>query len=620
MKDPAANSRPSLGSLLLKSQRRSFLGIEKQRAIRLFFASNSSVAIIVLVLIMLFLLREGMDFLPTYRHELETYRRAGLEFCDIIDRPLADHQQLCSKLRRAASASLNTVTNTARRRRDAAYEMMREVEEETRLQSSILADALVQIPPALPEHLNSVRQDLRKATLIALERLQVSAVLTVAESQQLKSELALLSPEVLALPPLVTALSAEYIRVDDEAHTAFKPLVDAVESFEAVPDVLHTLLDEMKKHARETKARVTEIYGTEKQPPRQESVDFIRSIEALTSRVPELMGKVEEYALLAQKTAAALPREAGTPQATELLSEMRGLLPVHLAEMRQAAAGLPAWRHDKPVSYFDVIVAFFFGEAWITNSSWQDFFGFVPLLIGSVLIAVIAVLIATPFSVIAAIYTNQFASEREQEFIKPVIEFIQAVPSVVLGFIGISLLGDAIKGVSEWSWLQWIPGFPIQERLNMFNAACLLALMAVPTMYSLAEDALNNVPRSYLDASDALGATKLQTVFRVIVPAAKSGIAAAVLLGMGRVIGETMVVLLVAGNRIAIPDFSAGPGVIFQPAHTLTGIIAQELGEVSRGSAHWQALFMVGIVLFLISLLVNWCARAFVRQFELNKS
>ena len=139
-------------------------------------------------------------------------------------------------------------------------------------------------------------------------------------------------------------------------------------------------------------------------------------------------------------------------------------------------------------------------------------------------------------------------------------------------------------------------------------------------MYSLTEDALNNVPRAYIDASDALGATKLQTVFRVVVPAARSGIAAAVLLGLGRVIGETMVVLLVAGNRIAIPDFSAGPGVIFQPAHTLTGIIAQELGEVSRGSSHWQALFMVGIVLFVISLLVNWCARAFVRRFELSKS
>ena len=620
MKDPASTSRPKVGSLLQKRQRRSVLRIDKQRAIRLFFASNSSVAIVVLVLIMLFLLREGMDFLPTYRHELEIYRRAGLEFCDIVDRPLAGHQQLCSKLRRASSASVNTITRTARSRRDAAYEQMREVEEATRLQRLALSEALAQVPPAAPDELERLRQELREATQAAASALPQPASLTVAEAQQLKQDLALLSPEVTDLPQLLAALSADYIRMDADAHTAFKPLVDAVEAFEAAPDKLHALIDEMKKHASETKARVTEVQSDNGGRPHSEPVNFATSITPLTTRIPELTAMVEEYVRLAQKAAAALPAAAGTPQATEFLAEMRVQLPAHQAAMREAAAGLTAWNFQKPVSYLDVIVAFFFGDAWITNSSWQDFFGFVPLLAGSVLIALIAVLIATPFSVVAAVYTNQFASAREQEFIKPIIEFIQAIPSVVLGFIGISVLGDAIKSVSEYGWLQWVPGFPIQERLNMFNAACLLALMAVPTMYSLAEDALNNVPRSYMDASDALGATKLQTVFCVIVPAARSGIAAAVLLGLGRVIGETMVVLLVAGNRIAIPDFSVGPGGIFQPAHTLTGIIAQELGEVSRGSAHWQALFMVGIVLFLISLVVNWCARAFVRSFELYKS
>jgi phosphate transport system permease protein len=241
-------------------------------------------------------------------------------------------------------------------------------------------------------------------------------------------------------------------------------------------------------------------------------------------------------------------------------------------------------------------------------------------LTGSLLISFVALFIATPISVTAAIYTNQFASEREKELIKPVIEFIQAIPSVVLGFIGIAVVGDLIKGFSQWEFLSWIPGFPIQERLNIFNAGFLLAFMAVPTMFSLAEDALNNVPRAYSEASDALGATKLQTVFRVIVPAAISGILAAILLGLGRVIGETMVVLLVAGNRIAIPDFGDGLGVIFQPAHTLTGIIAQELGEVSRGSSHWQALFMVGILLFVISLSVNWCARTIAKRFEHPKA
>ena len=163
-----------------------------------------------------------------------------------------------------------------------------------------------------------------------------------------------------------------------------------------------------------------------------------------------------------------------------------------------------------------------------------------------------------------------------------------------------------------------MPGFPYSERLNILTAGCLLALIAVPTIFTLAEDALNNVPRAYKEASLALGATRLQTVVRIIVPASLSGIVAAILLGLGRVIGETMVVLLCAGNRIAIPDFSAGLAVFTQPVHTMTGIIAQEMGEVVRGSIHYRALFMVGLVLFLLSLLINFLAQKIVRRYRLS--
>jgi phosphate transport system permease protein len=161
---------------------------------------------------------------------------------------------------------------------------------------------------------------------------------------------------------------------------------------------------------------------------------------------------------------------------------------------------------------------------------------------------------------------------------------------------------------------QWVPGFPIEERLNIFTAGCLLALMSIPTIFSLAEDALNNVPSAYAEASEALGASRVQTTFRVMIPAAFSGMLAAVLLGFGRVIGETMVVLLVAGNRIKIPDFSAGLGTFFQPTHTLTGIIAQELGEVPLGSVHYRALFVVGILLFVLVLGINATAHHFVNR------
>jgi phosphate transport system permease protein len=444
---------------------------------------------------------------------------------------------------------------------------------------------------------------------------------------------------------MLAELSAAFLAKDKEAKAKFAELAEASDMLEETPEPLRELLDELKEAVLATKEAAVEHFtleegrqkllkAAEKARDPEEKADLLKeaaasetpepdyaaSIKPVLERRDELIQEVTRYAKAVQIAAASLHLEVATPEAERLLAEVKEQLPAHADAMRASIEKLKSWRQDKPVSIFSVIGAFFFGTSWLTNSSWQDFFGFVPLLAGSVVIAFIAILIATPLSVAAAIYTNQFATEHEKEVIKPVIEFIQAIPSVVLGFIGISLVGDLIKELSGWSWLSWVPGFPIQERLNMFNAGCLLALMAVPTMFSLAEDALNNVPQAYIDASDALGATKLQTVFRVIVPAAISGIAAAVLLGLGRVIGETMVVLLVAGNRIAIPDFSAGPGVIFQPAHTLTGIIAQELGEVSRGSAHWQALFMVGIVLFVISLGVNACARAVVRRFELPKA
>ncbi|MCX6856417.1 MAG: phosphate ABC transporter permease subunit PstC [Verrucomicrobia bacterium] len=641
----APSERQSLGSLLLKKRKGSTLGLDSQKWIRAFFASNASVTIIVLVLIMLFLLKEGADFLGTYKHELEIYRRAGLEFCDIVDRPLAEHQQLTSSLRRALGASLDTISQKARNRRDTYFSLKRQVEEASALQREALTAALEQTPPAAAEILTPLRQQLFAANAKAVTVITLSELFSAGEADSVRAELRQLTPEVSDLPAFLRQLSADFAAKDETAKETFGALVETAENFEEAPEPLQEVLDEVKEHVLETKAAAVEFHTMESgrlklveaaekakdaaekadllkeaEASQAEAVDFKERIKTVVSRADELSGKVHDYATAVQKAATNLPKTGGTAEATAMLNEVHRLLPQHIQEMETAADQLKSWNPDKSVSFFSVIRAFFFGSNWLTNSSWQDFFGFVPLLTGSLVIAFIAILIATPLSITAAIYTNQFASDREKEIIKPIIEFIQAIPSVVLGFIGISVLGNLIKDVSEVPWLQWMPGFPIQERLNMFNAGCLLALMAIPTMFSLSEDALNNVPQAYVDASDALGATKLQTVFRVIVPAALSGMAAAILLGLGRVIGETMVVLLVAGNRIAIPDFSSGPSVVFQPAHTLTGIIAQELGEVSRGSAHWQALFMVGIVLFCISLIVNWFARTFVRRFEQFKA
>ncbi len=290
----------------------------------------------------------------------------------------------------------------------------------------------------------------------------------------------------------------------------------------------------------------------------------------------------------------------------------------YVAGLPRTTAQLRAWNPDKPVTWYRGISSFLFGRDWITASFWQDWYGILPLLTGSIMVSVVALTIAVPLSVAAAIYVSEIATVREKKVIKPYIEFIAAIPSVVLGFFGIAVVGEAIRAASRSEWLSWVSFFPLSERLNIFTAGCLLALMAVPTIFTLAEDALRNVPRGFKEASYALGANRLQTIGRVLIPSSLSGIVSAILLGLGRVIGETMVVLLCAGNRIEIPDFTEGLGAFFQPVHTMTGIIAQEMGEVVRGSMHYRALFMVGLVLFTITLCINYLAQKLVARYRMN--
>ncbi|MET0262298.1 MAG: phosphate ABC transporter permease subunit PstC [Rariglobus sp.] len=337
-----------------------------------------------------------------------------------------------------------------------------------------------------------------------------------------------------------------------------------------------------------------------------------------------LVGVTPAY-IEAANTAAAAMREvvAETPSLAVAdldtrLARFKQLNADYLATFPETQRKLETWDYLKPVPVLDTITGFIFGKKWLTASFWQDWYGVLPLFVGSLMVSVIALFLAVPLGVGAAIYINQFASLREQRLIKPAIEFISAIPSVVLGFFGIVVLGQALRALSQIEALSWVPGFPFSERLNALTAGCLLALIAVPTIFTLAEDALNNVPRSFKEASFALGASRMQTILRIIVPASLSGIVSAVLLGLGRVIGETMVVLLCAGNRIAIPDFTEGLAAFVQPVHTMTGIIAQEMGEVVRGEIHYRALFMVGLVLFFIALLINFLAQKIVRKYRVS--
>ncbi len=347
------------------------------------------------------------------------------------------------------------------------------------------------------------------------------------------------------------------------------------------------------------------------------SVDSHATVATLRASAPiyrQVSSQVsaEIYALLNH------PPTLGNPTAQKMFDHWKVQARDYAATLPNAYQELVNWDPSRPVPWYRGITAFLFGRDWITASFWQDWYGIRPLLVGSIMVSVVALAFAIPLGVAAAVYVSEIASSAEKRLIKPYIEFISAIPSVVLGFFGIAVVGEAIRALSHARWLNWISFFPLSERLNVFTAGTLLALMAIPTIFTLSEDALRNVPRGFKEASYALGANRLQTIGRVLVPASLSGIISAILLGFGRVIGETMVVLLCAGNRIEIPDFTQGLGAFFQPVHTMTGIIAQEMGEVVRGSIHYRALFMVGLVLFTITLIINYSAQKIVQRYRMS--
>ena len=237
-----------------------------------------------------------------------------------------------------------------------------------------------------------------------------------------------------------------------------------------------------------------------------------------------------------------------------------------------------------------------FGRNWYPISD-PPKFGFLPLILGSVLVTLGAIVIAVPVGLAAAIYISEVAPSWFKEILKTGIELLAAIPSIVLGFIGIVMLAPFIRNL-----------FNLPSGLTAFAGSIMLAFMAMPTIVSIIEDAINSVPKSYREGSLALGATHLQTIRRVILPAASSGILAAVMLGIGRVIGETMAVLMITGNAAIMPTS------ILQPVRTLTATIAAEMGEVIQGSMHYYALFGIGLVLFVITFFINLAADMFLHR------
>ncbi len=244
---------------------------------------------------------------------------------------------------------------------------------------------------------------------------------------------------------------------------------------------------------------------------------------------------------------------------------------------------------------FDLL-EFFGSPLWRPTSDDNPTYGSMALMAGTASITGFAMLIAVPFSLGAAIFIGEFATGRTREVLKVLVELLAAIPSVVWGFIGLTIMNPFI-----------IDTFGVPVGLNVLNAGVILGLMAAPIMTTIAEDALKAVPETYREAAEAMGATRWQVIYRVVIPSAKNGLMAAVLLGVGRGFGETMAVLMASGHSVNLPSSP------FDSVRALTATIAAELGETAHGSDHYQALFTLGIFLFAVTFVINLTADLIVR-------
>jgi phosphate transport system permease protein len=242
--------------------------------------------------------------------------------------------------------------------------------------------------------------------------------------------------------------------------------------------------------------------------------------------------------------------------------------------------GVPALVNVSPASLF--------GKIWYPI---EGYFGLWPLLLGSLIVTIGASMIAIPLGIGTAVFISEIAPSWVKEILKPMVEILAGLPSVVLGFFGVLTLSPFLRTALD-----------LPTGLTAFTGALLLGWSAIPTIVSVAEDALNTVPKGYREGALALGTTHWQTIWGVTVPAARSGIITAVMLGIGRVIGETMAVMMVTGNAPVMPH---GLDALFLPIRTMTATIASEMGEVAQGSVHYQVLFLIGIILFVFSLIIN---------------
>ena len=241
---------------------------------------------------------------------------------------------------------------------------------------------------------------------------------------------------------------------------------------------------------------------------------------------------------------------------------------------------------DQNIPAKDVLL----GNEWFPTATPSPIFGILPLISGTLWVSFFAILIALPFGLAISIYLAEVANEKTRKFLKPIIELLNGIPSVVYGFFGLAVIVP---------FLQQTFNLPVGE--SGLAGSLVLAIMALPTIITVAEDAMRSCPRNMREASLALGATQWQTIYKVVIPFSISGITSGIVLGIGRAIGETMAVLMVTGNAAVMPHS------ILEPLRTIPATIAAELGEAPAGGAHYQSLFLLGVILFFITLIINSC-------------
>ncbi len=613
---------------------RKFFGLDKQGWIKGFFGSNAGISIVVLFLICFFLVVEAFRFFPAHHEGLKVYRKSGQEFVGHIMEQVDGYQEFVSFTNQAYFSEYDERFGKERGIKDSWEALLGEIEDGGEDLAEALEDARDEEDEAA---IAEAESDYHAFLVDLTSEVEQESIDSFGRLKNQPEVWAALLEAALTYDPVeeeIPAFVAEAVRLQSEGMRSFAQAKDDIASagtgLKDLRSKLTTITSQIAKDAENEKSNearkfailegAEKLEGKEKEEALAEAqLIIIRDEFPYGERVKPLSDSKENHQeavkTLREKLTrgiANLPGDLSSAKASELVEEIKKGRDRYLKNLDRSLRQASEWESDERVDFGESIAKFFFGNKWITNSSWTDVYGLLPLLTGSVLISCIALFFAVPISIGAAIYVNRLATQREQTLIKPSIEMIQAIPSIVLGFFGIMILGEHLQ---QWSQASWVPEFlQIKDRLNAFNAGLLLALMAVPTIFTLCEDALNNVPKSYSEASLALGASKLQTVVRVIVPTAISGILAAVLLGLGRVIGETMVVLLVAGNRISMPDWGTGLGIMVQPTHTMTGIIAQEMPEVGPGTLHYRALFLVGLVLFSISLSINIAAQKIIKR------